>query len=161
MENETLVQTYDFNMVSPGCRPGADAWSIKITFDRDISEALPLLNAELVGADYDHKAGCLIWKGDGKKYAFRANEISVSPLKDREEALSLCEEAIGIVNSVWKRRHNIEPDYSRVILPSLMEIYKELPRDNCGTCGYQTCMAYAAAFRSGKANAADCPHSPF
>jgi ArsR family metal-binding transcriptional regulator len=123
----------------------------------DISEVLPLLNAELDGADYDHKAHCLIWKGPGKEYAFRPGEISIAPLKDREEALAMCEEAVDIVNSVWKRREDIEPDYTRIELPSLMKIYKALPKDNCGKCGLPTCMAYAAAYRSGKAQAADCP----
>ncbi len=157
MESEPLVSTYDFRLVSPGCHPGADAWSIKVDLDRDISDVLPLLNAKLEGADYDHKARCLVWKGQQKKYAFRPKEISIAPLKDREEALAMCMEAVEMVNRTWELRTEIEPDYSRVELPALMEIYKALPKDNCGTCGFPTCMAYAAAYRSGKARAADCP----
>lgn len=40
----------------------------------------------------------------------------------------------------------------------MMQIYTALPKDNCGGCGYPTCMAFAAAYRSGKVQAADCPH---
>ena len=158
MENARLISTFDFSLVSPACRPGADAWSIKIKPDRDISEVLPLLNAELDGANYDHKALCLVWKGQRRKYAFRPWEISVAPLEDREEALAMCEEAVDIVNRTWQRRNEIDPDYSRKELPSIMQIYKALPKNNCGECGYPTCMAYAAAYRSGKAQPADCPY---
>jgi ArsR family metal-binding transcriptional regulator len=157
MENIPLISTFDFKLVSPACHPGADVWSIKIKLDSDISEVLPLLNAELDGANYDHKALCLVWKGQQKKYAFRPTEISVAPLEDREKALAMCQEAVDIVNRAWQRRNEIEPDYTRVELPSMMQIYKALPKDNCGECGFPTCMAYAAAYRSGKAQAADCP----
>ena len=156
MEHKPLIANFDFHLTSPGCHPGADRWSIKLTTDSDISEALPLLNAELEGASYDHKVPCLIWKNEGKKFAFRAREITIAPLEDREEALSMCEEAVDIVNRTWRRREGIKPDYSRVELPSLMEIYKALPKTNCGECGYPTCMAYAADYRSGKAEAAAC-----
>lgn len=158
MGTEALVSTYDFKLVSPGCHPGANSWSIKLSLDQDISEVLPLLNAELEGANYDHKAHCLVWKGQEKKYAFRPREISVAPLKDREEALTMCEEAVGIVNRTWQRRNEIEPDYSRVELPTMMEIYKALPKSNCGDCGYPTCMAYAAAYRSGQVQADACSY---
>ena len=157
MEYEPLISTFDFQLASPGCHPGADSWSIKLTTDRDISEALPLLNAELKGASYDHKVPCLIWKNGRTKFAFRPREITVSPLKDREEALPMCNEAVEIVNSTWRRREEIEPDYSRIELPSMMEIYNALAKNNCGECGYPTCLAYAAAFRSGEAAAESCP----
>lgn len=143
--------------MSPACHPGADMWSIKININKDIAGLLPLLNAELEKADYNHKAQVLIWKSGGKKYAFRPREISVAPVSDREQAPDLCGEAVAIVNDIWLRKDEIEPDYTQQELPTVMEIYKKLPRSNCGKCGYPTCMAFAAALRTGETSAADCP----
>lgn len=38
-----------------------------------------------------------------------------------------------------------------------LDIYKNLPRTNCGRCPQKTCMAYAAAFLRGEAKVDDCP----
>ena len=43
-----------------------------------------------------------------------------------------------------------------VIDPRVDEIYKLLPRANCGACGYPSCMALAEAIASGKADSAAC-----
>jgi len=157
MGHTPLISSFDYKLTSPACDPGADRWSITITFTDDISNVLPLLNATLDRAEYTHKARVLVWKGNGKKYAFRPLEISVAPLEDGDQALAYCREAVDIVNAAWARRDEIEPDYSRIELPSLMEIYKALPKNNCKECGFATCMAFAAAYRSGKAKKSDCP----
>ena len=39
-----------------------------------------------------------------------------------------------------------------------LEIYKQLPKKNCGECGVPTCLAFAMALASGKASLDSCPH---
>jgi CO dehydrogenase/acetyl-CoA synthase gamma subunit (corrinoid Fe-S protein) len=39
-----------------------------------------------------------------------------------------------------------------------LEIYKQLPKKNCGECGVPTCLAFAMALASGKASLDTCPH---
>jgi acetyl-CoA decarbonylase/synthase complex subunit gamma len=39
-----------------------------------------------------------------------------------------------------------------------LEIFKLLPRTNCGECGVPTCMAFAMKLAQKKAELADCPH---
>jgi uncharacterized protein DUF3786/putative Fe-S cluster protein len=39
-----------------------------------------------------------------------------------------------------------------------IEIYKVLPRTNCGQCGISTCLAFAAAVIKQEKHLADCPH---
>ena len=39
-----------------------------------------------------------------------------------------------------------------------IEIYKLLPKTNCGECGVPTCLAFAMSLASGKAELAKCPH---
>ena len=39
-----------------------------------------------------------------------------------------------------------------------LEIYKQLPKKNCGECGVPTCLAFAMALASGKAVLDACPY---
>ncbi len=39
-----------------------------------------------------------------------------------------------------------------------LEIYKQLPKKNCGECGVPTCLAFAMALSSGKAALDTCPY---
>ena len=41
-----------------------------------------------------------------------------------------------------------------------LEVYKILPKSNCGQCSVPTCMAFAAAVLMGKNKLADCPYIP-
>jgi ArsR family metal-binding transcriptional regulator len=155
---EPLITDYEFSLTAPGCHPGSTSRILHLVPKEDITDVLPYLNAELEDAQYEHEAAVLIWKGKEKKYAFRPKEITVSPLQEHRQADSFCREAISLVNEIWQRRKEIEPDYSKVVLPNLMEIFKQLPRTNCGECGYPTCMAFAAAYREDPNLREKCPH---
>jgi acetyl-CoA decarbonylase/synthase complex subunit gamma len=39
-----------------------------------------------------------------------------------------------------------------------IEIFKLLPKTNCGDCGVPTCLAFAMALAAGKAELSKCPH---
>jgi acetyl-CoA decarbonylase/synthase complex subunit gamma len=39
-----------------------------------------------------------------------------------------------------------------------IQIYKLLPKTNCGDCGVPTCLAFAMSLAAGKAELAACPH---
>ncbi len=41
---------------------------------------------------------------------------------------------------------------------SPIEIFKKLPKTNCGDCGVPTCMAFAVQLTQGKAELSQCPH---
>ena len=153
-----LVQEYALELVAPPCVPGADRWSAKARLEDDISEVLPYLNARLKHADYQHGPKILIWRQEGRTYAFRPHEIAAAPVLDREEARRVIDAAVSLVNEVWKERDEIEPDFKPRRLPDIMDIYKLLPRTNCGECGHPTCMAYAAALREGKTDSSSCPY---
>lgn len=43
-------------------------------------------------------------------------------------------------------------------LTTPLELYKLLPRTNCGDCGISTCLAFAAAVIKQEKRLADCPH---
>ena len=39
-----------------------------------------------------------------------------------------------------------------------LEIYKKLPKTNCGDCKVPTCMAFAMKLAAGQAELSACPH---
>src|SRR4030065_2616852 len=39
-----------------------------------------------------------------------------------------------------------------------IEIFKQLPKTNCGDCGVPTCLAFAMNLAAGKAELSKCPH---
>src|SRR5512136_1808975 len=39
-----------------------------------------------------------------------------------------------------------------------LEIFKLLPKTNCGACGIPTCLAFAMALAAGKTDLSKCPH---
>jgi ArsR family metal-binding transcriptional regulator len=154
---DPLIHGYHLELSEIRCIPGAAAWTASAVLDDSIGEVLSYLNAELKSADYHHDLETLIWRNGGRKYAFRPHEIGVAPVEDREEARRLMDDMVGVVNTIWKRRADIKPSFSRRHLPGLMDIYKLLPGTNCKQCGYSSCMAYAAQLREGKTELSQCP----
>ena len=154
---DPLIHGYRLELSEIPCHPGVAAWNARAVLEDRIGAVLPYLNAELKGADYHHDLETLIWKNGGRKYALRPPEIAVAPVEDREEARRLMDDMVGVVNTIWKRRAEIKPSFSRRRLPGLMDIYKLLPGTNCKQCGYSSCMAYAAQLREGKTELSQCP----
>jgi ArsR family metal-binding transcriptional regulator len=136
--------------------PGADTWSARASLTVDIGGVLPYLNARFGTADYDHRAGVLVWKDKGRSFAFRRREIKAAPAGDREEGRKLIEEAVALVNDTWAKRDGLAADFTKRTVPDLMRVYRLLPGTNCRECGFPTCIAFAAALREGKTTLSRC-----
>jgi len=127
------------------------------TFEADISPALPYINAELGGWDYDQINQVLLLKvADGKWITLKAR-IAIRGARDLAESEALLKWIQGQINEIYERREQIEPRYTSQAGLKVMEILKLLPMTNCKLCGYATCMAYAAALREGEISLQDCP----
>jgi len=154
---ENLITEYTIEIATPECFPETEVFRTRLHLKNDIREVLPYLNAALKNTDYYHDTAVLLWENNCRRYAFRPLEIAIAPITDRKEAEALAKNIVSEINDIWNRRHELKPDYEgRKALPSVLEIYKLLPRTNCKECGYATCMAYASAFREGKAELSDC-----
>lgn len=152
-----LISSYELQLDAPPCLPGALTWSARASLPADIDEVLPYLNARLQRAEYDHGAKILIWKDRGQSFAFRSRQIKAAPARDRAEARELIERAVALVNQTWLERERIEPRCDRRPRANLMQLYRLLPRSNCGKCGCATCLAFAAGLREGEMQLAGCP----
>jgi ArsR family metal-binding transcriptional regulator len=159
--SEKLIKSFDMKLATPECHPGSQWYRAQVELHDDISDVLPYLNAELEGCDYHHTAKVLLWKNNGKKYAFRPREIAVDPVECGDEGRGLVGDIIDTVNDIWCRRGEIKPDFEgKKPPPSVLALYKLLPGSNCRGCGFPTCMAYAAALRSDPEKASLCAYLP-
>jgi ArsR family metal-binding transcriptional regulator len=152
-----LIDTYDLEVFTPPCEPGAERFSAIARLAVDISAALPLLNATLRGAVYHQEANALTWKKGGHNIAFHAFEIATSNVVDRETAINELDGLIYLVNRTWERRSEITPSYEKRRRPAPMTVYQLLPQTNCRQCGEQTCFTFALKLSAGQRRLADCP----
>jgi ArsR family metal-binding transcriptional regulator len=154
-----LIDTYDLEVFTPPCEPGAERYSAVARLTVDIAEVLPYLNATLRGAVYHRAANALTWKKGGHNVAFHAFQIATSNVEDREAALKEIKGLVELVNRTWERRAEITPDTETHQRPTSMAIYKLLPHAsrNCKQCGEPTCYTFALKLAASQKRLADCP----
>jgi len=152
-----LIETYDLEVFTPPCDPGAERYAARAHLTAEISEILPYLNATLRGAIYMPEANALTWKKGGHNIAFHAYEIAASNVEDRESAEKELKGLIDLVNRTWERRDEITPDTITRQRPTSMAIYKLLPNTNCKQCGDPTCYTFALKLAASQKKLSDCP----
>ena len=152
-----LIADYQVEVVEAGCAPGSGHYGLRISISNDISPAFPYLNAVRDNTWYDPETPVLIWREAQQAYAFRRHDIRVARIEQPSGAAEVAREIVDRVNAVWGDRRNITPLFTMRKLPSVMDVFKLLPKTNCGRCGYTTCLAFAAAFRSGEVDLPRCP----
>ncbi|MBI4644697.1 MAG: Fe-S cluster protein [Deltaproteobacteria bacterium] len=153
-----LEKINNYEIFRPKCDSTKEVLHSIATFDADIAPALPYLNAELGGWDYDQQNQVLLLKlSAGKWVTLQRHEIAIRGAGDMEESRALLEWIKGQINEVYERRDIITPRYTGQAGLKVMDILKLTPMTNCKACGYATCMAYAAALREGEISLNDCP----
>ena len=152
-----LVETYEVEVYTPPCEPGAERYAARARLTSDITVVLPYLNATLSGAVFHQEAQALTWKKGGHNIAFHAYEIATSNVADRDGAEAELKGLIGLVNCTWERRSEITPDTTTRQRPTPMAIFKLLPRTNCKQCGESTCYSFALKLAVSQKKLAECP----
>lgn len=152
-----LIESYDLEVFTPPCEPGAERYAARARLTVDISEVLPYLNATLRGAVYLREAKALTWKKGGHNIAFHAYEIATSNVEDREGAEKELKGLVDLVNRNWDRRAESQPDHETHQRPTPLVVYKLLPGTNCKACGEPTCFTFAAKLTASQRKLEDCP----
>lgn len=152
-----LIENYDLEVFTPPCDPGSERYAARARLTTDISEALPYLNATLLGAIYYPTASALTWKKGGHNIAFHAYEVATSNVEDRDSAEKELKGLVDLVNRTWKRRNEITPNYETRQRPTPMAIFKLLPQTNCKLCGEPTCYTFAIKLAAAQKTLSDCP----
>jgi ArsR family metal-binding transcriptional regulator len=122
----------------------------------DISAVLPYLNAALNRATYAPNGPALSWRRDGRNIGFWSNRIAADHLEDRVHAEQVMAELVALVNQVWSKRAEIEPDFTTRQRLQPLELHRLLPRTNCKACGEATCFAFALKLAAGQVELIAC-----
>ncbi len=151
-----LISRYELEMFSPPCDPGSSIWVARVKTDAELGPVMPYVNAVARNAFYDPKVPTIVWREGAHKYALREKVISINNLKDRAHAERTAKKVVELLNDIWRRREEIEPDPTTRVPPRLLDVLLLLPRTNCGRCGVPTCMAFAARLVEGERCVEDC-----
>jgi ArsR family metal-binding transcriptional regulator len=152
-----LLDEYTMEISSPECLPSAVTVAATIEFDDDLTELLPLLNAEVGPCVFEPDMPFLRFSRDGKPIAVYPTRILIAGLRDKEDAEELFAWLRETINAVFRRKADIEPSYFSLSRVRPLDVFKLLPKTNCGDCGKASCIAFAAALATGEAGPADCP----
>jgi ArsR family metal-binding transcriptional regulator len=151
-----LLTNYSFETMLPECNTFAETINAIATLSEDIGEALPYLASVIKLCSYDDNTKILTFKRDGKGIAMYPRQIAVTKLRDREEAVQVLEQLKDLINSTYERRGNIQPCYKKGGEIKYLDVFKLLPGTNCGECGQQTCLAFAARLVQQEATISQC-----
>jgi ArsR family metal-binding transcriptional regulator len=152
-----ILKTYKLAVSPPECLPSAVTVSAQVDFDDDLEELLPYLNSEFAPCVYDADVPFLRFKRRGKIFAVYPKRILINPLSDEEEAEEVFRAIREEINSVAERKQEIQPSTWSLSSLKPLDIFRLLPRTNCGLCKKVTCMAFAAAVAGGEALPESCP----
>jgi len=152
-----LLTGYRKEITRPECNPSFQSLHCLTHLDQDIGAVLPYLNAELGGFEYTQEPPSVTFRTQGKIITVHPRLIAINALKDEAEADKILRWMQGEINRVWRERKRIEPSYSGMPRPQVLEILKLLPRSNCKKCGQPTCMVFAAQLAGGGRGLGDCP----
>lgn len=122
----------------------------------NLAGAMPYLNAVMHEASFNPSAPALTYMDGYRFIALYPRRIAVAKADDLVDGWRVLECIRRRANKTWARRAEIEPSYERREKPPALEIYKRLPRTNCGVCGQKTCLAFAVAVYMGYVGVAWC-----
>ncbi|MEW6173763.1 MAG: (Fe-S)-binding protein [Bacillota bacterium] len=151
-----MFNSYTVKMVRPICALNQPVVGALVHIDADIREVFPYLNAELGNCFYNPEMPFLRFIWSGKGIILYPGAIGITGLSDEEEAHRMVEALRQLLAETWARRTEIEPSYRRGSEVKVFDVYKLLPKTNCGRCGERTCLAFAARLLKQESTLADC-----
>ncbi|MCJ7544105.1 MAG: hypothetical protein MUP47_06000 [Phycisphaerae bacterium] len=122
----------------------------------DLAGAMPYLNAVMHEASFNPAAPTLTYMDGYRFIVLYPQRIAVAKADDLVDGWRVLESIRRRANQAWARRAEIEPSYERREKPPALEIFKRLPKTNCGACGQKTCLAFAVAVYIGNVPATRC-----
>jgi len=152
-----LLNSYQIEIFNNECVPSAMTVQCFAYLGQDVSDCLPYLNAILGGFEYIKDPPSVTFRAQGKLITVYGRKIAVNSLKDENEAEKIIEWIKLEINAAWEKRDEIEPSYTGMPRPKIIEILKLLPKTNCKECGAPTCMVFATQVAEGGKGASDCP----
>jgi ArsR family metal-binding transcriptional regulator len=151
-----LLDDFEYRVETSPCDSLASRLRGIAEFEADVSRVFPYLNARFPGCEYAPEAPAVRLPSGGRVYAIHPHRI-VTGVRDIAEAQAVFSHIRDVLNDTWQKRSEITPREEPRVRPAVLEVYKLLPRTNCGDCGESTCMAFAARLASATAEPQECP----
>ncbi|MBF0552290.1 MAG: hypothetical protein HQK60_17365 [Deltaproteobacteria bacterium] len=139
--------------------PLTDAvWAVDFRLDAEVTPLFPFINGLTGSATFFEDPPFIRFLLDGFVCGLKPNSGVAAPFVDRAQALEFLERLIAFLNDIDVRKDTLEPNYRRwnPVVP-VLDIFRLLPRTNCRTCGYASCLAFAAALSKQKTGPDRCP----
>lgn len=136
----------------------ADPGKIRLTasLSDDITEVMPYLNAVVDDAIYNHEGKFITLYKEFRMITLYPQELTMIKAYNTTDAMQVIDWLQDLINDTYSRREEIEPDYEMKRRPHPLQLYEWLPRLNCGKCGMQNCLAFAAHVFSGQQDLKKC-----
>lgn len=150
-----MFQHYTLKLVRPQCHTRSTVNAI-VEVDADLRGVMPYLNAELGSCFFHPEGPFLRFTQGGKTFTLHPRHFTIGGLADEEEARKMVAYVQKLLAETWARRQEITPSYRRGREVKVLEVYKLLPRTNCGVCGVKSCMAFAAGLLQQEFLLEDC-----
>ena len=125
-------------------------------FDRDISEILPYLNSVIKGASYNKNAPTLTYARERCLINLYNIKVTIAKAKDILDAWKFLNDIKDLINTTYKNRDDIQPNYKEKVKVTALQIYGWLPKTNCKACGEATCLAFAVRLLQGEQKLSKC-----
>lgn len=129
----------------------------RLEFDSDLEPLFPYINGSVTGARYFDNPERIQFLFEGVQCTLYKHEIIAAAFTDHDHAMRFGESLLSFLNDLFVKRDLIRPNYRKAKQLSAIDIYKILPRTNCRECGFQSCLAFAAALSTGEMTIDQCP----
>lgn len=130
---------------------------VRFEVDQDLFPLFPYLNASLPDAKYFANPERIQFVFEQALCTLYSYEIFAAAFNDEDTARRFCDHLLEYLNEIYLKQYTIKPDYKTIEHLSPMDIYQLLPKTNCGKCGQESCLAFAAFLSKGQGSSNECP----
>jgi DNA-binding CsgD family transcriptional regulator/ArsR family metal-binding transcriptional regulator len=153
---------YDFSLRKGGApfRTGSEFDTQMLAYfrlDGDISQLFPYINAVAKSASLLEKPPFIRFVLDRFSCGLYPDHGVAASFITSQEALGFLDRLIDFLNDIGERRDSLKPNYKKWNPVPVLQIFRLLPQTNCRSCGYPSCLAFAAALSTQKTSPERCP----
>jgi DNA-binding CsgD family transcriptional regulator/ArsR family metal-binding transcriptional regulator len=130
----------------------------RFELDEDLTPLFPYINAVAEHAQFYEKPVYIKFLLLDRLCAFYPRQGAFTPVRDIADAIAFMPQLLAFIVDVSKRIPAIIPKHKKFTPASALDIYRLLPGSNCRSCGYATCLAFAAALSRQRTSMVKCPH---
>ncbi len=149
------LQHIDIYHTSP-CFAEAGKIRVKARLSHDVSEIMPYLNRVIKNANYNEHAPNLTMFKEFRMITLEPQNLILIKALNDTDARQILAWLQDLINETAERKAEIEPLYASKKRPHPLQLYRWLPRINCGQCGEKSCLAFASLLSIGQQSLSRC-----